>query len=275
MTVIILLLVGAATLGLVGPPPARRLGHRLRPDPAAGESAAPQPSHRRRPTVVIISALTAIPVAAGAAAGLRGVCLGTVAALLTGTIVLLVRRSARRRHAAANRRAVVQACTVLAAQLRIGQVPLTAVRSAAEDCSVLRPAVATADLGGDVAATWRGQAARPGQSGLAELARGWQLSERTGAPMAQTLEDVAAALVEDENLGLVINSEAAGPRASGKIMAALPLVGIGLGYLIGGEPMAFLLGSGYGWACLLLGTGLACAGVLWMEQVANRAAVQE
>ena len=70
----------------------------------------------------------------------------------------------------------------------------------------------------------------------------------------------------------MVGSKLAAPRATGKLMAALPALGIGMGYLIGGNPLQWLAAGPPGWACLLLGVGLACAGVLWIENLARRAA---
>jgi tight adherence protein B len=250
------------------------LPRRLAPVVERSEATA-TPGARRITLVLIIASAIGLPVLMGSVFGPRGVGLSLPAMIITGTVLLLSRRGARRRRAMRTRREVAHACSVLAAQLRIGQVPITALRSVADDCPVLRPAVATADLGGDFTAQWFRQSTRPGQAGLADLARAWRLAERTGAGMAETLDDVAEALAQDEDLSLLINSEAAGPRASGRMMALLPLAGIVLGYFIGGDPVAFLLTDPYGWTCLTGGALLACAGVLWMERVADRAAVEE
>jgi tight adherence protein B len=70
----------------------------------------------------------------------------------------------------------------------------------------------------------------------------------------------------------VVSAELAAPRSTGKLMAALPLVGVGLGYLLGGRPLEWLVAGPPGWACLLLGLLLAAAGVLWIERLARDAA---
>lgn len=253
----------------------RPAGHLVSRRLAPVVAQAQRPDRRslcRLTGAAVVAVLVAFPVAMGLLFGARGVGLGIPAVIVTGTVLLLIRRGSRRRRAMDNRRAVAHACSVLATQLRIGQVPIVALRSVAEDCPILRPAVATADLGGDVTARWFEQAGEPGCAGLADLARAWRLAERTGAEMAATLDDVAEALAQDQDLGLTIDSEAAGPRASGRMMALFPLAGIGLGYFIGGDPVDFLLTDPYGWICLSLGAFLACAGVLWMERVADRAA---
>ena len=107
------------------------------------------------------------------------------------------------------------------------------------------------------------------------MARAWQVSVETGAPMSSTLDQVAASLSADQELIRVVNSELAAARATSKVMAALPLCGIGIGYLLGGDPARWLLAGPAGWACLLSGLVLACAGVLWIEALARRASAEE
>ncbi len=167
---------------------------------------------------------------------------------------------------------MARACAALAAQLRIGQVASEALVVAAADCPVLREARDAQDLGGDVTRVWRSQAQRPGFAGLIDLARAWQVSSQSGAPMSAVLEHVADGLAADQSLRAVVAGELSAPRATGKVMAALPGCGVGLGYLLGGEPVGWLLAGPLGWGCLLGGVVLACLGVLWIEVLAERAA---
>lgn len=271
-TVAAVLLAGVTGYLVTRPAAGRAIGRRLLPaieDP-------PMVTRSQKPARVVAAAalVAALGVLFILIRGPSGFWLSLPVLIFAGTVLYLVQRSRRRRRVWQHRRQVAQACSVLAAQMRIGQVPAVALRSAATDCPVLRPAVSDADLGGDVVHRWRDQAREPGMDGLADLARAWQLAVSTGAGMAAALDDVAEGLTEDEDLRLMINTEAAGPRASGKIMAALPLVGIGLGYAIGGDPLQFLVATPYGWGCLIAGSLLACAGVLWMERVADAAAAE-
>ena len=169
---------------------------------------------------------------------------------------------------------VARACSALAAQLRVGQVPSVALGVAAEDFTVLREARDAQDLGGDVTRVWHSQAQRPGYAGLLDLARAWQVSSRSGAPMSAVLEHVAEGLADDQSLRAVVAGELSAPRATGKVMAVLPGCGVGLGYLLGGEPIGWLLAGPLGWGCLLGGVVLACLGVLWIEALAHQAAGQ-
>jgi tight adherence protein B len=198
------------------------------------------------------------------------VALAMTTAALTG--LRLGYRQHRRRTALATRRSVTEACAALASQLRIGRVPSGALTVAAQDCPVLNLARSSFELGGDVVSVWRAQSTDPGCSGLGELARAWGVTAETGAPMAAALEQVAVSLADDQALASVVAGELAGPRATGKIMAVLPLCGIALGYALGGDPIGFLLQGPLGWGCLVCGVALAAAGVLWVEALAHQAA---
>jgi tight adherence protein B len=212
---------------------------------------------------IITAALFAGP--AGAA-----VALAMTTAAVTG--LRLAYRQRRRRAALATRRSVTEACAALASQLRNGRVPSEAQTVAAQDCPVLSRARSAFELGGDVVSIWRAQSTDPGCSGLGDLARAWGVSAETGAPLATALEQVAVSLADDQALGSVVAGELAGPRATGKIMAVLPLCGIALGYALGGDPIGFLLQGPLGWGCLVGGVALAAAGVLWVEALAQQAA---
>ncbi|HZA73028.1 MAG TPA: pilus assembly protein TadB [Propionibacteriaceae bacterium] len=205
--------------------------------------------------------------------GGRGAVLGLALLLLGWTVTGLLRHHQHARLVRRGRAEVAQACAALAAQLRVGQVPSVALATAAGDHPVLREARDAQDLGGDVVRVWRVQARQAGDAGLLELARAWQVSGRTGAPMSAALEQVAAALAAEQDLRAVVAGELSAPRATGKVMAVLPGCGVALGYLLGGEPIGWLLGGPLGWACLLTGAVLACLGVLWIEALARRAAV--
>jgi tight adherence protein B len=206
--------------------------------------------------------------------GVRGAVLSLALAVVGGTVAGLTRQRRRRRSALKGRVEVARACAALAAQLRVGQVPSEALAVAATDCAVLREARDTQDLGGDVIRVWRNQARQPGYAGLLDLARAWEVSSRSGAPMSAVLEHVAEELAADQSLRAVVAGELSAPRATGKVMAVLPGCGVGLGYLLGGQPIGWLLAGPLGWGCLLGGVVLACLGVLWIEALAHRAAGQ-
>jgi tight adherence protein B len=278
----IMVCLGCAMLAAwlaVSRPAARSLSSRLglRTRASATEARIEGGTRRRRSWTVlpIVIILVSLIIAAGYVAKAPGAVLASASLLVVVTTTRLITQYQRRRSARRTRAAVARACIVLASYLRVGQVPSAALAIAAADCEVLRDGHHAHSLGADVVHVWRQQARRAGYGGLLDLARAWQVSMDTGAPMSSTLDQVAASLSADQELVRVVNSELATARATSKVMAALPVCGVGIGYLLGGDPARWLLADPAGWACLLSGVLLACAGVLWIEALARRASEEE
>jgi tight adherence protein B len=265
-----------ATLLAVPRPAAQNLSSRLAPQSRASVADARGDSRTRRrrswTALAIMIIMPGMIIAGGYFGKGAGAVVASAALLIACTAAHLVDQYRRRRSAHRARADVAQACAVLASYLRVGQVPSAALAIAAADYEVLRKGQQAHTLGGDVVHVWRQQARLPGHGGFLELGRAWQVSVETGAPMSSTLDQVAASLSADQELTRVVNSELAAARATSRVMAALPPCGIGIGYLLGGDPARWLLDGPAGWACLLAGTLLACVGVLWIEALARRAA---
>ena len=85
----------------------------------------------------------------------------------------------------------------------------------------------------------------------------------TGAPIADAANRVADGLRSDAAAERLVEAELAAPRASGRMLAALPALGIALGYVSGGDPIAFLSGTWVGQLCLAAAVCLVCAGLVW------------
>ncbi|MDI9628342.1 MAG: pilus assembly protein TadB [Acidobacteriota bacterium] len=183
-----------------------------------------------------------------------------VAAGTLGWLISQARAERVRREAAEE---VVHACQALGAQLRVGDVPARALTRVAVDSPLLQPVAATQAIGGDVPAALRAVAGRPGCHGLFDLARSWQLCQVTGAPIADAANRVADGLRVDAAAERLVAAELAGPRASGRMLAALPALGMGLGYVSGGDPIEFLGGTWVGQICLAVAVCLVCAGLVW------------
>jgi tight adherence protein B len=253
------------------PAPTRHLGKRLAETTTA---AARRPGRYLGRMLLGLGAVVAALWSAGASSGSAGVVVACAALVGIATVVRLLGQHRRSRAVIEARVAVAHACAVLAAHVRVGRVPAEALASAAQDCPVMVEAHSINAVGGDVTTAWRLQACRPGYAGLRDLARAWQVSAETGAPLATALDQVSDALTADQALRTVVAGELAAPRATGKIMAALPFCGLSLGYLIGGDPLSFLLAGPPGWVCLIGGVALAAAGVLWIDLLAQRATEQ-
>lgn len=264
MTGLAVVLAVLAAVLLLGPPPGRGWEERLAAEPAF---QPPRPARRLRPGWLVGGVLvpTAVWVVLGRPAAVVTGCL----VLLAGTVALVVAEHRRRRVSGSTRAEVARACAVLAGELRIGKVPGEALLTAAEDCPLLLPAAAVHRGGGDVVPLLRVLAGQPGADGLGPVADAWQVATRTGAPLTRSLDRVSTALKAGRAVHRVVDAELAAPRATGRMLAVLPLAGLALGLAIGGDPLGFLVGTAQGQVCLLAGVLLACAGVLWSERLAR------
>nr|WP_269205040.1 type II secretion system F family protein [Motilibacter aurantiacus] len=241
---------------------------------AAGSTAGPVgpvgPAERR-PT----SLAAALPLAAG---GLVAALAGPVPGLLAGAAVLALRLRRRRVRAATAEAAVrvttVELCLGLAASLRAGSPPAAALVDAVdglpEHPAFGRLAAAVAAGASPVDAFERA-ASTPGASGLRRAAACWSVASGTGAGLAVALERVADGLRADEGARRSIKAQLAGPRSTARLLGALPVVGVGMGTLLGAAPLDVLLGSLPGLACLTAGAVLSVLGVAWTERIARAA----
>ncbi|MEA5054924.1 MAG: hypothetical protein VB093_15980 [Propionicimonas sp.] len=227
--------------------------------------AAPVPAGH--PLRLAVAALVSVGLA-GVAWG--GWAVGVSLALVVACAVWVVRRQRGRTVSQRAASEVVHGCQLLAGLLRVGLVPAAALRAAAEESPLLAEAAAVAALGGEVAPALRRAAETPGCAGLQEAANAWEVAERTGASMTVSLDAVADRLAADTELRRTVATELAASRATGRLLAVLPLAGLGIGYALGGDPAAFLLGTPVGELCLVAGVALGCAGLVWTDLLAER-----
>ncbi|MEL4503633.1 pilus assembly protein TadB [Luteococcus sp. H138] len=239
--------------------------------PPGGSPMGGRRARRRVPPQVLVPAAGGVVLVVGAsmggASGLLWAVIADALALTGGWLGWQAHQQRRRRLAAAD---VAHATQTVAGQLRIGAVPSVALVSAAVDSPCMERAAATQAIGGDVGQALRGAGAEPGREGLVSLARAWELGERTGAPIASLALQVSDQVRRDVAAKRLIDSELAGPRATARLLACLPLIGILMGKISGGDPVGFLTGTLLGQGCLAAGVVLACTGVLWTEQMARR-----
>lgn len=109
---------------------------------------------------------------------------------------------------------------------------------------------------------------------LHDLQLSLRMSESAGAPLATSLERAAEHAEERIDALLGRQSALAAPRATGRILSWLPLLGLGLGVLMGSNPVGVLTGSILGALTGLLGLGLAFAGRRWTAALVHRAEVE-
>ena len=109
---------------------------------------------------------------------------------------------------------------------------------------------------------------------LHDLQLSLRMSESAGAPLATSLERAAEHAEERIDALLGRQSALAAPRATGRILSWLPLLGLGLGVLMGSDPVGVLTGSILGVLTGLLGLGLAFVGRRWTAALVHRAEVE-
>ncbi|PMC76849.1 MULTISPECIES: type II secretion system F family protein [unclassified Brachybacterium] len=164
-------------------------------------------------------------------------------------------------------RAVEQLATVLASGSTIRQAWAAVGRSAPP---------------GDLADLARAGAAgadprRPGAGRLhatamvRSLGTALAVCERTGAPTAVMLEHLAEALRDLHDAALARRSAFAGPRSTARILLVLPLGGLALGALLGGDPLHLLLSTPGGHLLGAVGLALTVAGWWWMHRMLRAA----
>ncbi|BBY13260.1 type II secretion system F family protein [Mycobacterium marseillense] len=201
-------------------------------------------------------------------------------AVVGATVSLRYRRRRRIRRATGEGHALETALDVLVGELRAGSHPVRAFGVAADEsadesagavAASLRAVAARARLGADVAA---GLAAASRNSALPahweRLALCWRLASDNGLGIATLMRAAQRDIAERQRFSSRVASSLAGARATATILAALPVLGVLLGQLVGAQPLAFLLGGQVGGWLLLIGSTLACGGLLWSDRIADR-----
>lgn len=200
---------------------------------------------------------------------------------------------------------LLEALEVLSAESRAGAPPALALRTAASMApGVLDRGAFVAGWGGDVVLGLRADAAcaeRSRSSARGQhrtLRRAGALIRRRSTPHGAPCDEVARAVRElsdvwgrvvSDGTGLadavdalhktltdnaVIRQELSGhlaaPRATGVVLAALPVLGIGLGELLGAGSLSWLTGSQPGRIVVLVAAALDLTGLAWTARIAHR-----
>jgi len=235
------------------------------PDQAPRRS--PQRLARRRPPpTLLVVPLAVLPVLLLQG---RQLVLGLVGVLVVaaGHRLLARRRAAAR---AAGRAARVQAyCESVAADLAAGQPPHRVLARSVAEFPEFTAAASAAELGADVPDALRRLARSPGAGELRLVAAAWQVAHRSGAGLAEALEQVGRGVRARRRTARLVAAELAPAHATARMMACLPLVFVLAGSGLGGDPVAFLIGTTPGLACLSAGLALSYAGLEWLQRIAD------
>lgn len=134
---------------------------------------------------------------------------------------------------------------------------------------------------GDRAFAGRALGGRPRAGGAVEreragdrwrvLAASWSVAEEAGAPLGRCLADIAASLTALGTVERDVAAALAGPRATTRLVTALPVVSLLLGWLLGLDSIRVLFGTPAGGACLATGIALLAAAQWWSARLLRKA----
>lgn len=153
---------------------------------------------------------------------------------------------------------------------------LAAARAAAVRGSPVGAAIraAAAGPGGTEPGNARGYSAGEGVRARRvwfQLAACFDVAEASGSPLAEVLTRFAAQLEAEDDADAARQTALAGPRATVRLLTWLPLLGLGLGVLLGVDPVAVLSGTPLGLAALAAGLTLTAAGRIWSSRLVRTA----
>lgn len=89
------------------------------------------------------------------------------------------------------------------------------------------------------------------------------LSEQTGAPLSDLVEQLAASVDDSAELAAAVHTATAGPKLTQLLLMLLPVGGLALGQVMGAAPVSMLFGGVFGVICLVVGGLLLGLGGLW------------
>lgn len=96
-----------------------------------------------------------------------------------------------------------------------------------------------------------------------------RLSDRTGAPLADLLERLETHHRALLRLDGTAHAQAAGARLTALLLIALPPFALGLGHMIGADPLGVLLHTGVGLVCTASAVVLQLGGLAWTDRLSR------
>ncbi|MBO1267614.1 hypothetical protein [Arthrobacter cavernae] len=105
-----------------------------------------------------------------------------------------------------------------------------------------------------------------------ELAACLDVAETSGCPLADILTRFCTQLEAEDDADAARQTALAGPKATVRLLSWLPVLGLGLGMVLGVDPLGILLGNAVGVAALAAGVVLTVAGRVWSSRLVSSAA---
>lgn len=104
-----------------------------------------------------------------------------------------------------------------------------------------------------------------------DVSAAWHVATAVGAPLAESLRSLAAALRDGQEAADDVRIALAEPAATAKLMGWLPLVAVVLGLALGFDTFGTLLTNPIGIACLVMGAALIIGAQRWNAALVTRA----
>jgi len=103
------------------------------------------------------------------------------------------------------------------------------------------------------------------------VAAAWRVAADAGAPLAATLGRLGEVLAAADDARRDVAIALAGPKATSRVVLALPVIGLLGGVLLGVDTLGVLATTPPGWFCLLAGGALILIARRWMARLVARA----
>jgi tight adherence protein B len=178
----------------------------------------------------------------------------------------------RRRQVTIRRAAVIELCDAIAVELTAGRPAGTAMAQAAEalpDLPGLGSVIEAARGGDDVVAALTRASTMEGCEALRLLAGCWRIGVDRGGTLASVIDGLAEALRDEQSHREEVALQLAGPRATARLLAGLPILGLAMAAALGAHPLRFLFATIPGALCLGVGIGLDALGLWWTARLAT------
>ena len=101
------------------------------------------------------------------------------------------------------------------------------------------------------------------------------LSSRSGSSITDALTQISEAHTNRRHQEQLISTELASTKATVFLLAGLPILGAGMGLILGADSISWLVGTATGRACLITGTALELVGWFWIRRLLDRALADE
>ncbi|MDP4014184.1 MAG: type II secretion system F family protein [Candidatus Nanopelagicales bacterium] len=194
----------------------------------------------------------------------------SAASRVAGAIDAALGRLASRRRSRELQDEALRWAMALAAELRAGTEAATALASVDRVQPLAHRAARAATTGGDIPAGLRTDALRAGVPLLNTVAACWQVGQSSGAGLADAVENLSDGYRRTLAIERSIDAELAAPRATARLMAILPLIGVGLATMLGANPVAWLMTTPLGLLTLAAGLSLNLLGAGWTRHLARQ-----